>query len=164
MLTTNQFSNIAYDPDKGMLFRVQNDKCTTNIIRRILPDEDNNVFCLSSDGKQVKRKAHNLCWIIANGEIPAEHYVLQLQENDLRLCNLVLLHKEDYVKYRDAEYNLSDIAIIPDKRCTYTLRYMQEGKLASAKGLEYNAALKLRKYLTDIARDELDKYFTNLLD
>lgn len=64
-----------------MLFRVQNND-TTNIIRRILPDEDNNVFCLSSDGKQVKSKAHNLCWIIANTKIPADHYVLQLQEND----------------------------------------------------------------------------------
>ena len=156
MLTNPNYPNIAYDPDTGTVYRTY--KYTKNF-RKILPDGQYFLYANNPQGRLLRRKAHHMCWMIANGEIPDEHYVIQLVPNDLRLCNLKLLNKQEYIKYTDALYNLENISIKPESRkYTYVLKYMQDGKLASVKGLEYDNALKLRSYLAGEAREWLDKF------
>lgn len=155
MLTTPNYPNIAYDPETGTVYRTY--KSTDNL-RKILPDGQYFLYANNLQGRLFRRKAHYMCWMIANGEVPDEHYVIQLQPNDLRLSNLKLLNKEEYIKYTDAEYNLYNISIkIESRKYTYVLRYMQEGKLAKVKGLEYDNALKLRNHLAGEARGYFDR-------
>lgn len=156
MLTNPNYPNIAYDPDTGTVYRTY--KYTKNF-RKILPDEQYFLYANNPQGRLLRRKAHIMCWIIANGEIPDEHYVIQLVPDDLRLSNLKLLNKQEYIKYTDALYNLENISIKPESRkYTYVLKYMQEGKLVSVRKLEYDNALKLRSYLAGEAREWLDKF------
>lgn len=153
MLTNPNYPNIAYDPESGTVYRTY--KYTKNF-RRILPDEQYFLYANNPQERLLRRKAHVMCWMIANGEVPEEHYVIQVAPNDLRLCNLKLLNKEDYIRYTDALYNASNINIaIEKRRYTYMLKYMQDGRLVSAKRLEYNAALKLKNHLASAARDYL---------
>lgn len=156
MLTNPNYPNIAYDPESGTVYRTY--KFSRNF-RKILPDGQYFLYANNPQGRLLRRKAHYMCWIIANGEVPDEHYIIQLQPKDLRLSNLKLLNKEEYIKYTDALYNLENISIKPESRkYTYILRYMQEGKLAKIKGLEYNNALKLKSHLAGEARGYIDKF------
>ena len=154
MLTNPNYPNISYDPDTGTVYRTY--KYTRNF-RKILPDGQYFLYANNPQGRLLRRKAHVMCWMIANGEVPEGYYVIQAIEDDLRLCNLKLLSKQEYIKYIDALYNLENISIKPESRkYTYVLKYMLEGKLASVKGLEYDNALKLRSYLAGEAREWLD--------
>lgn len=160
MLTNPNYPNIHYDPDTGEVFRSYK---SVDTLRKMLPDEQDFLYANDSRGRLFRRKSCTMCWMIANGEVPEEHYVIQLQPNDLKLCNLKLLNKQEYTKYKDAEYNLSNILIKKEARnYTYCLKYMQEGKLASAKGLEYDDALKLRNYLAGEAREYLESYVKDI--
>lgn len=153
MLTNPNYPNIAYDPESGTIYRTY--KYTKNF-RRIFPDEQYFLYANNPQERLLRRKAHVMCWMIANGEVPEEHYVIQVAPNDLKLCNLKLLNKEEYIRYTDALYNASSINIaIEKRRYTYMLKYMQDGRLVSAKRLEYNAALKLKNHLASTARDYL---------
>lgn len=155
MLTNPNYPNISYDPDTGTVYRTY--KYTKNF-RKILPDGQYFLYANNPQGRLLRRKAHVMCWMIANGEIPDEHYVIQLVPNDLRLCNLKLLNKQEYIKYTDALYNLENISIKPESRkYTYVLKYMQDGKLVNVKGLEYDNALKLKTHLAGEARGYLDR-------
>lgn len=153
MLTNPNYPNITYDPESGTVYRSY--KSTDNL-RKILPDGQYFLYAKNPQGRLLRRKAHIMCWMIANGEIPEDHYVIQAVPDDLRLDNLKLITKEEYIKYTDAEYNLSNISIKSESRLyTYCLRFMQQGKLAKVKGLEYNAALKLKGHLAGEARGYL---------
>lgn len=159
MLTNPNYPNIAYDPETGTVYRTY--KFSRNF-RKILPDGQYFLYANNPQGRLLRRKAHIMCWMIANGEIPENHYVIQIVPDDLRLSNLKLVTKEEYIKYTDAEYNLENISIKSEsRRYTYYLKFMQQGKLAKVKGLEYNAALKLKGYLAGEARDYLDSFKEN---
>ena len=159
MLTNPDYPNIAYDPESGTVYRTY--KFSRNF-RKILPDGQYFLYAKNPQGRLLRRKAHIMCWMIANGEIPDDHYVIQAVPDDLRLDNLKLITKEEYIKYTDAEYNLSNISIKSESRLyTYCLRIMQQGKLAKDKGLEYNAALKLKSYLAGEARAYIDSFKEN---
>ena len=55
--------------------------------------------------------------------------------------------------------SLDNITIKKETRkYTYVLKYMQDGKLASVRKLEYDNALKLRSYLAGEAREYLESY------
>lgn len=156
MLTNPNYPNISYDPDTGTVYRTY--KYTKNF-RKILPDEQYFLYANNPQGRLLRRKAHIMCWMIANGEIPEGYYVIQCNENDLRLCNLKLVDTSEYTKYIDAKYNLDSITIKKEARkYTYVLKYMQDGKLVSVKKLEYDNALKLRSYLAGEAREWLESY------
>ena len=160
LLTAPNLTNIAYDPSNGALYRVNTEDNNISIIRRLLPDEDGYIFCSTTEGKQVKRKAHNLCWYIANGDIPEGYFVLQVLQDNLRLDNLKLVTKEEYLKYKDAEYNLSNnILIVPEPKHTFAVKYMDKGKVISAKGFSYKDALVVRQYILQKSREEIDRYF-----
>lgn len=155
MLTNPNYPNISYDPDTGTVYRTYK---SSDFKRKILPDEQYFLYANNPQGRLLRRKAHIMCWIIAHGEIPEGYHVIQCKENDLRLSNLRLVDTLEYTKYNDAKYNLSNITIKKEARqYTYVLRYMQEGKLASVRKLEYDNALKLRSYLAGEARGYLDK-------
>lgn len=156
LITNPSYPNIAYDPETGTVYRTY--KSSDNI-RKILPDGQYFLYANNPQGRLLRRKAHIMCWMIANGEIPEDNYVIQAVPDDLRLCNLKLLNKEEYIRYNDALYNIENISIkIESRKYTYILKYMQEEKLVSVKGLEYNAALKLKSYLTGEARNYLDSF------
>lgn len=158
MLTHHNYTNIAYEPTQGHFYRTRETSlCNAEIIRRLLPDEDGNIFAIDPQGKQLKRKAHNLAWIIAKGEIPEGYVVLQVQD-DLKLSSLRLITKEEYFQYKDAEYNLfNGVKIIEDTmKCTYSVRYRKDNKVQTAKGYSYAEALKIKDYVLSTAKDVVD--------
>lgn len=156
MLINPNYPNLAYDLDTESFYRIS--PVDNKAIRRILPDESYFIYANNPQGRLTRKKAHIFCWIIANGEIPEGYYVIQVQDT-LKLSNLRLVNTQEYTQYKDAEYNLKNITIAKERRAyTYTLKYMQDGKLASVKKLVYDDALKLKSHLAGVARDCLDKF------
>lgn len=110
LLTSETYLNIAYDPANGSFWRIKKEPEGTRVIRKLLPNYDGMLNALVQGSIKnayfnTNRKAQNIAWYIAVGDIPEGSVCILKDSEDYRLSNLVLLSKEDYIKYKDAEAN-----------------------------------------------------------
>lgn len=160
LLTSPAIPNIAYDYKQGMFFRIKQEGDTFVIIRRLLPDEEGYIFGTDPYGKVIKRKGSTLAWVLGyNLDVPEGCVVLQPTES-LELSALHLVSKEDYYKYKDAEYNLSNgVQVIQDETtCLFILRYRERNRQIVIKGYGYSEALRIKEYILSTALELVNSY------
>ncbi|ASJ79272.1 HNH endonuclease [Curvibacter phage P26059A] len=102
--------------------------------RKILPDEDNKIQT-TIQGTRLSIKADRLAWFISTGKQPARFQVVfhkNLDWNDNRLNNLVLLQKNEYMQLQEAMKNISGALKLvphPNDMFSYMLFYKHNGRM-----------------------------------
>lgn len=124
---------IYYDATTGELFSLSK-HLPHRPDRKLVPDENNRIAS-TVQGHSLKIKADRLIWFISTGKQPTRRQVVfhkNLDEQDNRLHNLMLIPKREYQQLIEAMKNISgDLKILPHQTdvFSYVLVYKLNGRI-----------------------------------
>lgn len=160
MIVSSLYPGLGYDHVEGSFWRL---KKTMKDHRRVFPD-DAGYICYSCAFTEqlVKKKACRVAWEILHNISSAGMYVVHrnLDENDFKGFNLLAIDRQEYIRFKDASYNLNKIQLRTSGKdaFSYKIVYKKDGKSRYKMLHDVVAATRFKRFLQYCALKYLGKY------